>query len=217
LNYVILDGANRCYAFEQLKYPHILVQIAPYESGHVDLLTWRHVVCAWNPEAFLEQLAQVRNIELVEKPDEQAIAQIILKDERFFAVRAPVKTTHERNAALREVVGIYQRNAVLHRTALTDPDHIWPLFPDAIALVLFPQYQPADIMAAAQQKAFLPPGISRHIVHGRAIHVNFPLAKLRDENTRLAEKNRELMVWLQQKLANRKIRYYAEATYQFDE
>lgn len=215
--YVILDGANRCYAFEQLQYPHILVQVAPYDDGHIELSTWQHVVSHWDADEFIGHLSRLNSIQLFEGQDARAIAHILLRDDRVLAVGAPVSTTHERNAALREVVRVYQQNATLHRTALAEPEDIWPLYPNAIALVIFPRYQPADIIAAARYRAFLPPGISRHIVHGRAIHVNFPLAELKDETIRLSEKNRQLATWMQQKLANRKIRYYAEATYQFDE
>src|SRR5690606_18867749 len=35
--FVILDGANRCHAFRALEYPHMLVQVAAYESGYVEL------------------------------------------------------------------------------------------------------------------------------------------------------------------------------------
>ena len=91
------------------------------------------------------------------------------------------------------------------------------MFPDANAVVHFPPYLPADIIEAAQHDAFLPPGISRHIVHGRAIRVNYPLDALRDPNTSLEQKNDDLLRWMQNKLANRQVRYYAEATYQFDE
>ena len=126
-------------------------------------------------------------------------------------------TLHERNAALRQVVSVYQQNARLHRTALAAPTELWPMYPDATALVIFPPYAPADIMAAAREHAYLPPGISRHIVHGRAIRVNYPLDSLRDAQTPLDRKNANLLTWMQHKLANRQVRYYAEATYQFDE
>lgn len=215
--FVILDGANRYFAFSHLKYPHILVQVAAYESGYVDLKTWRHIVCQWELDAFIAQIKQLPDIELVEGQHTHAIAHILLKDQRVFALRSPIENTHERNAALREFVNIYQRNAILHRTALSEPDDIWPLHPDAIAIIVFPDYQPADIMAAALHKAYIPPGVSRHIIYGRALRVNYSLDALRDENSRLSEKNSTLQQWVQQKLANRQVRYYAEATYQFDE
>lgn len=62
-----------------------------------------------------------------------------------------------------------------------------------------------------------PPGISRHIIHGRALLVNYPIDALKDTTTTLQEKNDALFAWIQMRLAHRKIRYYAETTYQFDE
>jgi hypothetical protein len=215
--YVILDGANRCHSFAQLQFPHILVQVVTYDSGLVELENWQHVVCAWDAEEFLKKVRQLPGVEVTEGQESRAIAHILLRDGRVIALRAPVENTHERNAALRDFVRVYQQNATLQRTALQEPAEIWLLYPDAVALVVFPRYQPADIIAAAKYKAYLPPGISRHIVHGRALRVNYPLDYLRDPNKRLAEKNQQLQEWLQEKLAKRQIRYYAEAVYHFDE
>lgn len=215
--YVILDGANRCYAFARLGYQHILVQVVSYDSGYVELDVWNHVVSRAKAETLARDLQQIADVEIAEGQDAKAIAHFLLRDGRILAIHAPVTNTHERNAALRKVVGTYQRTATLNRTALKEPDDIWPLYPDAAAIVMFPHYQPADIIAAARYKAYLPPGISRHIVHGRALRVNYPLEALRNSDISLLEKNEHLRSWMQRKLANREIRYYAEAVYQFDE
>ncbi|MDL1900388.1 hypothetical protein FBR02_06425 [Anaerolineae bacterium CFX9] len=215
--FVILDGANRAHAFRALGFPHILVQVASYESGQVELSTWQHIVCAWTPEEFTESLRNLPEIHLAEGQDAQAIAHIIFRDRRIYAVKAPVDTTHERNAALRAVVRTYQKQAVLQRTALIEPDEIFPLHPDGIAIVHFPEYQPSDIIAAARHDAFLPAGVSRHIVHGRAVRVNYPIEWLRDPDVSLREKNEALFQWMQEKLSQKRVRFYAESTYQFDE
>jgi hypothetical protein len=215
--FVILDGANRYYAFSHLGYPHILVQVAPYESGAADLRTWRHVVGGWDETEFIQCLRELPNIRLVEGTVDDAIAHILLKHQEMLAVCVPDTTLHERNAALCRVVAVYQQHATLHRTAMTESEDIWRFHPDGIAILVFPEYQPADIMTAAQVKAYLPPGISRHLIHGRALRINYPLDVLRDEQKSLGEKNAELTQWIQRKLANRQVRYYAEATYQFDE
>lgn len=216
-HYVILDGANRVYAFSELGYPHILAQIASYDSGLVELSNWQHVIGSWNSEQFIQHLRQIPEIALGSDEDSDAIAQIRFRDNQVVAICSPGTTIHQRNAALCRIVAVYQQNARLHRTALSEPAEIWSLFPDALALVVFPPYQPADIIAAAQEHAYLPPGISRHIVHGRAIRVNYPLDALRDPAPSLEQKNADLLAWLQSKMANRQVRYYAEATYQFDE
>jgi hypothetical protein len=215
--FVILDGANRCHAFSLLEYPHILVQVTSYDSGYVELETWRHIVSGWDEREFIQHLQNLPDIEIIEGQDVHAICHLIFRDQRVMALRAPVENTLERNAALRDVVRVYQQNATLYRTAINEPDDIWPLYEKAIALVIFPHYQPADILIAARYKAYLPPGISRHIVHGRALRINYPLDALRDTNVSLADKNETLKRWLQDKFARRQIRYYSEATYQFDE
>ena len=46
-------------------------------------------------------------------------------------------------------------------------------------------------MVAAQWNAFLPPGISRHIVQGRALRVNYPLKALCDSSVSLEAEKRQ--------------------------
>lgn len=215
--YVILDGANRCSAFESLNYPHILVQLVSYDSGYVGLDVWHHIVSRWDIEVFKAQIEALEAVTLTPQHDENAIAHIVLPEGREFAVMADVSNLYERNAILRQVVTLYQSQAILDRTAISEPREVLPLYPEAIALVVFPNYQPQDIIAAAQQKAYLPPGISRHIVHGRAIRVNFPVEVLRDSTASLEDKNEALNEWMERKFASRQVRYYAEATYLFDE
>src|SRR5690606_27533669 len=171
----------------------------------------------WDEPAFLKQIAALPEIEVATGQHHQAIAHILTRSGQLLAVYSPVSSVHERNAALRKVVSIYQQNASLHRTTLSEPDEIWPLYETAVALVFFPHYQPADIIAAARHEAWLPPGVSRHIVHGRALRVNYPIERLKSEVIRLSDKNEQLRLWMQEKLAQRQVRYYAEATYQFDE
>lgn len=213
--YVILDGANRCHAFQELGYPHIIVQVSSYDEGQVDLLTWNHVVGAWNTNSFLTEIEQLTNVELAD--DSTAPVRILLRDERAVSLRLSGRTLHQQNAALCDFVRVYQQRARLNRTAIREPENIWSLYQDAVALVTFPSFTPADIMTAARHHAYLPPGVSRHIIQGRALRINYPIARLRDEYTTLADKNIELHEWFQRKLANRQIRFYAESTYQFDE
>jgi hypothetical protein len=140
-----------------------------------------------------------------------------MHDGSVLAIHGSNETIRERNKTLCKLVDVYRYQAILNRTAVTDPTIIWRLYPEAIALVLFPPYEAEDIIAAAQHQAFLPPGVSRHIIQGRALRVNYPLAFLRDNETSLEAKNKHLQEWIRNKLAARSVRYYAESTYQFDE
>jgi hypothetical protein len=211
--YVILDGANRFHAFSELGYPYILVQVATYESGWVELGTWSHVVGGWSAQALLAAAESIAGARLATGSHAGAAAVIALPD------GAETALIGEESAArriVRDFVASYQRQAALHRTAIGDVSVLWTLYQDACAVVRFPSISPRDIVLAAQLRDFLPPGVSRHIVHGRAVRVNYPMDALRTPGD-LEMKNVELLQWVRARLAHRQIRYYAEATYQFDE
>ncbi len=215
--FVVLDGANRYHCFRELGYEHLLVQVAAYNESFVELGVWQHIISGWQQDAFLDALTHLPDVGIRQGWDYQAVAQILTYDGTVLSIDAPGETIIERNRTLRQIVHVYQRQATLSRTAISDPTAIWPLYPDAIALVLFPAYEPEDIIAAAQQEAFLPPGVSRHIINGRALKLNYPMARIQATGVSLEEKNRHLQNWFREKLAQRAIRYYAESTYIFDE
>lgn len=214
--YVLMDGANRYHSLKHLGFEHILVQIADYETEFVELGVWQHIVSDWNRADFLRRLRRIDGVQLRDGGDDKALARIQLRAGPTYSVESAAADISQRSAALRQVVDVYHQQAVLYRTALSDPAQIWPLYPAGLALVIFPTYQPSAIIAAALNRAYLPPGISRHIIHGRALRLNYPMSRLRGDLP-LEQKNDQLRQWMRQKLAARGLRYYAEATYQFDE
>ncbi len=214
--YVIMDGSNRHISMKELGYRHIIVQIADYDSSGVELGVWQHIIANWDAQKFLRLLDEIDHIEVKIGWDSKAVAQVLLRDGPVYSISAVVESLAARNATLRQVVESYHRNATLYRTPLTEPGLIWSMFPSGVALVMFPNYQAQDIIDAALQSAFLPPGVSRHIIHGRALNLNYPMKCLRAALP-LAAKNEALQNWLRHQFAERSVRYYAEATYHFDE
>lgn len=215
--FVILDGSNRFHSFSALGYRHILVQVTPYTSNEVDLGVWQHIISHWNPDELMNAIEEIPGIHIESGWNSGAVAQILLQDGRVIFANAASESARDRNALLRDLVATYQSRATLYRTAISDPIQIWELYPKAVAIVLFKAIYPADIIEAAQQNAFLPPGVSRHLVHGRALMVNYPLERLRDNNATLEDKNSALKSWIKERLARRSVRFYAESTYQFNE
>jgi len=53
-------------------------------------------------------------------------------------------------------------------------------------------------------------------VSPRALHLNYPLEELAADRP-LEEKNEALQRWIQERIARKGVRYYAEATVLFDE
>ena len=90
-------------------------------------------------------------------------------------------------------------------------------YDDVSALIVFPPYQPAEILELARAGLRVPTGITRHIIPARALRVNVPLDLLRDPVVTLAEKNAWWHEHVKQKLVDNEIRYYQESTYLFDE
>lgn len=215
--YVILDGSNRFHSFSALGYRHILVQVTPYNSNEVDLGVWQHIISHWETDELMSAIEQIPGIHIESGWNSGAVAQILMQDGRVIFANAASESAADRNALLRDLVATYQTSATLYRTAISDPIQIWELYPKAVAIVLFKAIYPEDIIEAATEQAFLPPGVSRHLVQGRALMVNYPLERLLDNHTSLEEKNNALKSWLKERLAHRSVRFYAESTYQFNE
>ncbi|MCS6870452.1 MAG: ParB N-terminal domain-containing protein [Anaerolineae bacterium] len=224
--YVILDGANRHYALKTLGYPHILVQVVNYESSAVQLETWHHVISGMSWFEFLRNLREIKTFQ-IESTDllsaraalarREVLAYTVLSDNRAYTLNADVNTLAARTAVLREMVDTYKSRGVLNRINTDSISMARRLYPEAVAIVVFPRYHPAEIMVAARDGIYLPPGISRHIIYGRAMRLNYPLSALAETGETLAEKNEALRRWIQQRVAERRVRYYAEPTYLFDE
>jgi hypothetical protein len=89
-------------------------------------------------------------------------------------------------------------------------------YDDIAALVVFPRYAPAEIIDLARVSAYLPAGITRHLIPRRALRINLPLSALSND-TSLTEKNAWLLDWMRQKVASKTARYYQESTFLFDE
>ncbi len=224
--YVILDGANRHYALSQLGYDHILVQVIDYESEAVRLETWHHVVGGLSWFEFLRQIREIEELTL-DSADllsaraalarREVLAYTVLSDHRAYTLSANVHTMVARTAILQRVVDTYKERGVLNRINTDALSVAQRIYPSAVAIVVFPHYEPVEIIVAARDGVRLPPGISRHIIHGRALRINYPLEALRDNGESLEEKNRRLKEWIQERMAQKRVRYYAESTYLFDE
>ncbi|MFQ3536804.1 MAG: ParB N-terminal domain-containing protein [Aggregatilineales bacterium] len=224
--YVILDGANRHFALKTLGYPYILVQVVNYESKAVQLETWHHVISGLSWFEFLRNLRAIKTFQ-IESTDllsaraalarREVLAYTVLSDKRAYTLNAEVSTLAARTAVLREMVNTYKSRGTLNRINTDSISMARRLYPEAVAIVVFPRYHPAEIMVAARDGIHLPPGISRHIIYGRAMRLNYPLSALAETGETLAEKNAALHRWIQQRMAERRVRYYAEPTYLFDE
>ena len=223
--YMVLDGANRCTALEQLGYHHVLVQVVSYAPPQVTLSTWHHAVTGLEAEALARRLYALDGLELqpidflsarADLARRAILAYVMLTDGRVLTARARTTSLHEQNRLLNALVDTYKHTGGLYRTVANDIRDVQGLYPDLTALVVFPNYEPAEVLALARDGELLPPGLTRHLIQGRVLRTNYPLAELRSAEP-LDVKNARLQAWLQAKLAEREVRFYGEATFLFDE
>ncbi len=225
-HFVILDGANRHHALQALGYDYILVQVVDYESSTVQLDTWHHVVSGLSWFEFLRNIREIEYLN-VDSTDllsaratlarREVLAYVVLQDGQAYTLQSKAHTLAQRNRALRQIVDTYKARGTLNRINTDTLSVARQLYPDAVAIVVFPHYEPVEILVAARDGAYLPPGITRHVIHGRAMRLHYPLDAFREDGKTLEQKNAELKTWIQERNALKRVRYYAEATYLFDE
>jgi len=225
--FVVLDGANRTTALMHLKYPHVLAQVVKYEAPHVTLSTWHHVVTGIDLEMFTQALQAVAGLEFLQTnltraraglANREYQAYVIRADGTTYAIRpaAPRRSIHERNQLLNALVDTYKNQGRLFRATTDNLDEARERYTHLTGLVIFPNYDFAEVLTLARDGELLPTGLTRHLIQGRALRTNYPLSELKSGDS-LEAKNARLQEWLRQKMSSREMRFYGESTYLFDE
>jgi hypothetical protein len=222
--FVVLDGANRVTALAALGVPHVVAQVIDYEDEDLILETWYHLVSDLPREQFHRAIDNLPDVALqgsdliharAELARREALAYIVYPDGDVFTVQV-AGDLHQRAARLNDIVDIYKARGKIYRANTDHVDKLLPYYDAVTVLVVFPRYQPAEIIELARVGARLPAGITRHVIPRRALRLNFPLSVLRDDWP-LIEKNGYLKDWLKRKMANKEARFYQESTFLFDE
>ena len=222
--FIVLDGANRVTAAGQAGLPHIVVQVVNYSEPHVHLSTWSHALGEmprWELEAALRK---IDGLSVREEPHLHARALLARREALAFVAYADggTDTLHggadivERNDLLNRVVDTYRGRLRYYRVPTDEFSDAEERHPGITALVVYPHFQPAEVVELATTGARLPAGITRHLIRWRALRLDVPVERLASGDS-LAEKNRWLAEWLADKAAARSVRFYEEPTVSFDE
>ncbi len=170
--YVVLDGANRVAAAGMLQLPHLVVQIVDYESPTLGLLTWYHAVAACAPARVEQVLAGPQGMTLTETTllsaraalaRREIIAYIVWTTGRVCAIEGG-RTLAEQVERLNLIVDAYRQCATVYRTQTDRIEEIGRYYQAVVAVVVFPRYEPAEIIELARNNSRLP--ASSMIFHG---------------------------------------------------
>ncbi len=225
--YVILDGANRYTALRGMGCPHILVQVVGYELPNVTLSTWHHVITGMDMNEFTEELDAIEGVDFLEIDLLAARAGLARREFLVYAVRGdgkvyaahtavPRRNIHETNRLLNACVDAYRNKGRIHRVITDDTKEAFRLYPNFTGMVVFPKYDHSEVIILAREGELLPTGLTRHLIQGRALRVNYPISELKSYDS-LEKKNQRLQEWMNQKMSSREVRFYGETTYLFDE
>lgn len=222
--YIVLDGATRTSALRLMGVRDALVQIVDYAAEQIRLNSWHHLVQRTSPSELLTEIEAIHGV-TVDRVDikqaEHALAirtilcYLLLRNGAAYAVRgaADLQTAVQQ---LNRIVHVYRGKTEVFRSATTQLDLLLREYPDLSTIIVFPRYAPSEVMHLALNGAKLPMGITRHLIGGRALGANIPLARLASDEP-LEEKNDWLSKWLVDKIHSRKVRFYQEPVFVFDE
>jgi len=222
--FVVLDGANRATAAREAGFPHMVVQVVRYEEPHVRLATWYHALADLQPNELQRELMRIPGLTCHTEERIHGRALLARREALACVVSdfAAVITLlggadlEQRNALLNAVVDIY-RHRKFYRVATDSLAAARVRHPDVTATIVFPHFEPDEILELAMSGARLPAGITRHLIRWRALRVNVPIERLADTRQTLDEKNRWLAAWVADRAATRHVRFYEESTVLFDE
>jgi hypothetical protein len=220
--YVVLDGANRVSALRRIGVPDIVVQLVDYET--VRLSTWFHLITGADSERLSAALAGIDGLKLRRGKLADArqalalresLAYLVLPDGGVLELLAQ-GSLGARTEMLRRAVAVYKGRANIHRVQSDEIEALSEFYDEIAGLIVFPSYQPGDIIEMARQDAKLPSGITRHVIPLRALRINTELGFLWSDQ-QASEKNRWLAEWTRHKVQQREIRHYEEQTVIYDE
>lgn len=223
--YVVLDGANRSTAFGLMGMTHILVQVVHAGNTSVRLETWNHVLSCLSAEELIGALEPYPDLACIPSDLERAdynvslgasLAYVSFPDGRVLEVVGETRPLGWRVQNLNALVDAYRGLCQLARTTARKAPGLQPVFPEITGLIVFPRFEQEEVLQAAAAGWLLPAGLTRFVISPRALRVNYPLDRLAADRP-LDAKRAELQAWLQARAEGRRVRYYAESTFLFDE
>ncbi len=223
-HYIVLDGATRTTALRELDVPDILVQVVEYGEGGISVEAWNHVLPNVTNLNIIDTIGSLDGFSLVKLSLHEAQKAVLMREIAGYIYSSPNTVLgvsvpgdfFTQIEMLSKIVKTYEQHGEIYRLAQADLEQLIAAQHEHSSVMVFPQFTPREIRDIALSNSKLPAGITRHIIPGRALNVNIPLELLSSSQT-VEEKNKWLDKWLTDKIVQRKVRYYHEPVFVFDE
>ena len=222
--YVVLDGATRVSALRELGIRDVLVQIIDYHAPNIQLYAWFHVIVGMPKEELLKGIGDLEGIEIKAMDLQLArsalslrsiLCYLVLQDGSILAAKGGMNLEAQA-ALLNDIVDLYKGRAEVYRVTSDEIEDLLEEYPELTAAIVFPCYSRGEIMRISLNRVKLPMGVTRHIISGRALGLNVDLVML-DSDIPLEQKNIWLQGLIRRKIKDKRIRFYQEPVFRFDE
>ncbi len=219
---VVLDGANRVTALREIGSPHIAAHVVDYDAPEISVSTWTHYVVD-EGAALRERIEAYPGISAVPASGlDEATRRLrrgtglaALLDGRGTLVVGPDLDAVAHARGLRDLIGLYGETSRCYRVAGGDPGDLSAEYGRG-TLVIFRPFGKDDILQLVTRGERLPAGITRHVIPGRVLRLNVPLAWLQSAEP-VSAKQIRLDEFVEERWRAHGVRYYAESIYLFDE
>jgi hypothetical protein len=228
--FLLLDGANRVSAFQDLQYAHIPVQVVDYGDPGIQLKGWHHLFIDAHPPDLRATYAAIPGTrmgavgqhEVEHLLEFRQVFAVLVEDEKAWwgifpePVQAEIEV-RRRIAVLGALVGAYEGRSRLERIKLADFEQL-PQVVETLQhrLCLFPVLHKEELLHLATDRVMIPTGLTRHVIPGRALGINLDLSWVhsdQDENT----KTRLFHEYVDRLAIDGRIRYYEESVFLMNE
>ncbi len=218
---LVLDGATRITVLRLLGLAVAPVQVVNYADHRIELHTWAHLLYDANIHSLLRAIRSIKGLRVspitggtpAPRFESGEIAALLTPDGNAWMLESEDRMVNSA-ALLQATFSCYARRATIKRLP-QDGTIVAERLPEGGIAVLFPRYTKLDLLELSRIGEVLPAGITRHIIPGRALRLNVPLAELRTSDIEAQASWFE--AWVSARITAGHARLYVEPTWLFDE
>jgi hypothetical protein len=224
--HILLDGVNRVEAIRRLGASWLLVQEVDLGDDMLVLSTWHHVMEGLAGEDVVERLKAGTRISRIEgeftgagdflpifAPDSECL--LVLKDRSAYAVHTADDLV-SRLKIVSSVVGVVHEARNRDRVSYTNMGDLAKHYRDFSGLICYRAFTKDEVLALCLDGRKFPSGVTRFSIPKRALYFDLPFSFLKGKGTP-ESKQAELDDIIQAKIKAKKIRFYVEPTFIFDD
>ncbi len=224
--HILLDGVNRVEAMKRLGARRLLVQEVDLEDDSLVLSTWHHVMEGLAGEAAVERIgagARISRIDgiftdagdFIPVFDRDTECLLVLADRSVYAIHT-ADDPRRRLEIVTAVVDVVHEARNRDRVSYTNMTDLAKHYGDFSGLVCYRAFTKDEVLTLSLEGRKFPSGVTRFGIPKRALYFDMPLSFLQGEGS-AESKQAELDEMIRAKIRDKKIRFYVEPTFIFDD